>query len=485
MQSQRTFHVTTLAAFATLAWASPAPAQVPPGSYVVSSFKKSGGFVPGPGGLFVVDPSTGNATSVSGLGSDLTGGASSKNKGANSVLYVPLDGSLIVGELTPKGAKVDLHRIHVGGTRLLSDEKFYLGDQTASEGGVVQAALMPDGRILVAVFGIGTGPLAGASLGIVDLPSGAVTPVPVSPPVGGVNALCLDSTGSTAWFAADNATTPATSTLYQLSVPAGGAPLACPGTLCNLVAGLAFDDSNQRVVAGGFNGTCPDSVLEVDPSSCSITPCFTGVQATNGVALVQSTGDVLLAAVSGGQYGLYRVPNASCAPLLVSWGPIGGWGALSGVTVAEPGSGPAVSYCTAGTSASGCSAALAATGTPSASAPGGFWVTAANVEGMANGQFYYGTSGRQANPWGNGTSYQCVVPPVKRGGLLVASGTPLACDGSFVQDLNARWCSGCPKPLHNPGAGALVQAQLWYRDPQNTSNHTTSLSDALEFVVQP
>ena len=35
------------------------------------------------------------------------------------------------------------------------------------------------------------------------------------------------------------------------------------------------------------------------------------------------------------------------------------------------------------------------------------------------------------------------------------------------------------------GAGAIVQAQLWYRDPVNTSNQTTSLSDALEFAVCP
>jgi hypothetical protein len=59
------------------------------------------------------------------------------------------------------------------------------------------------------------------------------------------------------------------------------------------------------------------------------------------------------------------------------------------------------------------------------------------------------------------------------------------CDGAFVQDLNARWCPTCPKPTHNFGAGVTVQAQLWYRDPLNTSNQTTSLSDALEFLMAP
>jgi hypothetical protein len=37
----------------------------------------------------------------------------------------------------------------------------------------------------------------------------------------------------------------------------------------------------------------------------------------------------------------------------------------------------------------------------------------------------------------------------------------------------------------NLGAGAVVQAQLWYNDPASTSNQTTSLSDAVEFGVAP
>ena len=120
--------------------------------------------------------------------------------------------------------------------------------------------------------------------------------------------------------------------------------------------------------------------------------------------------------------------------------------------------------------------------TSSASAPSGFDLAAGNVEGSVDGLFFYGAQGRQAAPWGNGTSYQCVVPPVKRGGPLTGSGTSGLCNGSFTQDLNALWSSN---PVKNPGAGATVQAQLWYRDPFNTSNQTTSLSDAIEFLVTP
>ena len=119
---------------------------------------------------------------------------------------------------------------------------------------------------------------------------------------------------------------------------------------------------------------------------------------------------------------------------------------------------------------------------PERHAATGFDLLAATVEGSKDGLFFFGTNGRQANSWGNGTSFQCVVPPVKRAGVLAGTGTNGACDGAFSQDLNAHWR---PIPQKNPGAGALVQAQLWYRDPQNTSNQTTSLSDALEFTVQP
>ena len=142
----------------------------------------------------------------------------------------------------------------------------------------------------------------------------------------------------------------------------------------------------------------------------------------------------------------------------------------------------AAAYCTAGTSASGCVATLSGAGTPSATAATGFVLSAATVEGQKDGLFFFGTNGMQANVWGNGTSFQCVAPPVKRAGLLLGSGSVGACDGSFSQDLNARWTA---KPAQNPGPGATVQAQLWYRDPLNTSNQTTSLSDAVEFVVAP
>ena len=144
-----------------------------------------------------------------------------------------------------------------------------------------------------------------------------------------------------------------------------------------------------------------------------------------------------------------------------------------------------VNYCSAGTSSSGCQASISGSGVPSATQAGGFTLSASNVEGKAKGLFFFSVNGRQANAWGNGTSFQCATPPVRRASIQSGTGTNGQCDGAISQDLNALWCPACPKPQHNPGAGAMVQAQLWYRDAFSTSNQTTSLSDALEFMVLP
>ncbi len=140
-------------------------------------------------------------------------------------------------------------------------------------------------------------------------------------------------------------------------------------------------------------------------------------------------------------------------------------------------------YCTAGTSAAGCQALLSSTGTPSVSSSSGFVVTASTVEGQKDGLFFYGFNGQQANSWGSGTSFQCVVPPVLRVGLMTGTGTVGACDGSFVTDFNAFWSTANPAKV--PAVGQGVSLQLWYRDPQNTSNQTTSLSDGLSFQACP
>jgi hypothetical protein len=139
-------------------------------------------------------------------------------------------------------------------------------------------------------------------------------------------------------------------------------------------------------------------------------------------------------------------------------------------------------YCVAGTSASGCQARIGLIGLASASAPSGFHLTVKGVEGLRDGVFFYGVNGRVANPWGNGTSSVCVQGPVFRGARLRGTGTPGSCEGAFAYDLNARWTQ---KPNSRPAPGIPIQAQFWYRDGQNTSNQTSSMSDAIEFYACP
>jgi len=161
----------------------------------------------------------------------------------------------------------------------------------------------------------------------------------------------------------------------------------------------------------------------------------------------------------------------------------GNWIIRACATSGTP-SGP-VNYCTSGTSANGCQATISSIGSASASAGGGFNVLTSSVEGQKDGLVFFGQNGRQANAWGNGTSFQCVVPPVKRSGLLAGNGTSGTCFGTYLVDLNGRWCPTCPKPAQAPTPGVRLQLQTWYRDPLNTSNQTTTLSNALEVDVTP
>jgi hypothetical protein len=197
--------------------------------------------------------------------------------------------------------------------------------------------------------------------------------------------------------------------------------------------------------------------------------------AWQSVAMTSSGGQVFRGTIPGELSGTieYRVSSAD------EYGNTGVSGIDSYVATCD---GELVNYCTAGTSSNGCSVVLAASGVPSATAASGFTLSGPSAPGQINGLVFYGTAGRLAQAWGSTSSYKCVAFPSRRTQLLASGGTSGACDGTFSVDLNARWTA---KPLHNPGAGAVVDAQLWYRDAGSAGNPKTAFSDGAEFVVCP
>ena len=263
------------------------------------------------------------------------------------------------------------------------------------------------------------------------------------------------------------------------------AALCAPPATVHVLQIHGTADNNVPYTGGSFQGVPFPGAVETAIQWAGFDLCeVLGVPVSKSfdlddtIAGNETTVEVFNGCAAGGSAELWTMNGSNHFPALSATFP----DILVGHLLAHPKNEAPVSYCTAGTSTSGCQAVISASGVPSASLVSGFELGASGVEGGKDGLFFFGTSGRQASPWGSGTSYQCVIPPVRRGGLLVGTGTPGTCDGSVSLDPNARWTA---LPQQNPGSGAVVQAQLWYRDPLSTSNQTTSLSDAVEFVVGP
>jgi len=149
---------------------------------------------------------------------------------------------------------------------------------------------------------------------------------------------------------------------------------------------------------------------------------------------------------------------------------------------------PVSTYCTAKINALGCTPQIGFSGVPSATAGSGFVVSSINVRNNKSGLLFYGVSGRLVAPFQGGTL--CVAPQIKRTGAINSGGTAAPandCTGIYAIDMNAFAASGGP-PLPLPALGVpgtLVDCQFWGRDPGFPPPNNTTLSDALEYTVQP
>ncbi|HUR26551.1 MAG TPA: calcium-binding protein [Planctomycetota bacterium] len=136
-----------------------------------------------------------------------------------------------------------------------------------------------------------------------------------------------------------------------------------------------------------------------------------------------------------------------------------------------------VAYCWNKTSGQGCTPFVFPTGVPSASQPNGFQIEGRLIKTNAPGLLIYGGAPNNA-PFLDGTL--CVLPPIRRGPPLIASGTG-TCGGTFQFDFNT-WIAGGSDPALS--AGDVVYAQYWFRDTVSPP-FFAGLTDAVRFVIEP
>lgn len=136
-------------------------------------------------------------------------------------------------------------------------------------------------------------------------------------------------------------------------------------------------------------------------------------------------------------------------------------------------------YCVGKVNSLGCSPSIGSNGSASATSASPFTVSAVNVINQKSGLLFYAHA-PAAVFFQGGT--KCVANPTVRTAVQNSGGSASGsdCTGVFSHDFNALIQSSVDPTLT---VGAEVFSQYWSRDPASPS--TTSLSNALRFVVNP
>jgi hypothetical protein len=265
-----------------LVLASMLAAQVPDGSFVISSFQLSA--ATSLGGLFIVHPRIpGAPVAITGLGPDLTGNNTGR-AGANCVTIHPDTGVLLVGEIG-SFTSIELHQVFLAGSTAVFDIPITVG--TASlDGGINQIAVLPGGAdVLIGVIGLAaTPPLNGACLAVVNLASGIVTPVPGGPTNSYANAVAVDRTGTLGYYAFGGGA------IYEIPVPGGGVPrliATVQGT-----ASLAVDYRGQ--IISTYAGPVP-GIVTIDPVLNTASQLFVVGVNPNAMMIERATDGIIYA----------------------------------------------------------------------------------------------------------------------------------------------------------------------------------------------
>jgi hypothetical protein len=301
----------------------------------------------------------------------------------------------------------------------------------------------------------------------------------------GSDYLSLDlnpATGGAYLLHADGALPSGTSRLYGLDMSSGQVTLVGPITPNVYLFHFWFDVNGDAYALNCFN-----HLFRFDVTNASVTligalpfPDFVWDVA------VDAQGRTLLA-VRGGhpafpETTLYELDTATKAvtKLSVVEGNIFG---LSFVPDLR-----GTTYCSGKTNSAGCVPTIHSDGFPSEPARSGFDVWATNVVNRQRGTLLFGVNGPASSPFMGGTL--CVMPSFSMTPAIDSGGSPRPvhdCSGAWFLDFNEfnYVAPGtAPLPAHVP-LGTTVHCQWLGRDRGLATPNSASLSDALQFVVQP
>ncbi|HTF90845.1 MAG TPA: calcium-binding protein [Planctomycetota bacterium] len=270
----------------------------------------------------------------------------------------------------------------------------------------------------------------------------------------------------------------ATRTIRRVSVSSLGVESNGPSLAATLSRDgrcIAFFSSASNLVSGDANGF-PDvfvhDVLAQTTSRVSV--------ATLGA---EGDGDSILAAISADARSVVFQSKATMFASLDTNGVEDVFLRDRGAAFSMP-----ASYCTAKTNSQGCVPAIFFSGVPSASATQGFVIAASGVLNNKVGLLLYTSGGRAAVAFQGGIL--CLHAPIKRTTSANSHGSPAPiqdCSGVYSIDMSAfasGSLGGTPSPLLQQ-TGTLIDAQWWGRDPGFAPPLNSSLSDALEYLIEP
>jgi hypothetical protein len=149
-------------------------------------------------------------------------------------------------------------------------------------------------------------------------------------------------------------------------------------------------------------------------------------------------------------------------------------------TCAPTCTGTITQYCTSKTNSKGCVPAITTSGFPTkgSCATQVFNLTASNLIGAKNGQWYYSGVGPAGAAFAGG--HLCVGAKIKRLPVQNTGGAGSTCNGTLTTNFNTRICGGTDAQLT---AGKQVWAQAQHRDIPSPG--AISLTNGVSFIICP